>query len=326
MPKKAASLVAFFTMGAIVSILMISCGGDPYKQSVYKDQPQILTYAEYLTSNPELPKEGTDSILKVGASKGTIRKGKLIFKDSNGNKKLDPYEDWRLPARERAADLVKKMSIEEKLGLLSWNGCSGISNMTKNDNGTYYYGIQGLNNDGTIEEKVTTPTGPATTMAYAVVKDGIRYGNNQFEFEPLEEITYNNNLQGLAERTTWGIPFIISSDPSHAAWAGDELGKAKLSQWPYYLGLGALDDLATTEEFGKTVAEEFRMLGHHVLLGPQADLATEPRWARVQHTLMLCGCSGCSYLSMVKCPSGRRKSKFQWNRSGNKTLPWNRVS
>jgi beta-glucosidase len=272
-------------MVVLVSLWIVSCGGDPYKQSIYKEQPKILTYEEYLSANADLPKEGTDPILKVGSSKGIIKKGKLVFKDSNGNKKLDPYEDWRLPVRERAADLVKKMSNDEKLGLLSWNGSSGISNMTKATDGTFYYGIQGLKEDGTIEEKVSTATGPATSLAYSLVKDGIRYGNNQFEFDPLDEIKYNNNLQGLAERTTWGIPFIISSDPSHAAWAGDALGKAKLSQWPYYLGLGALDDLATTEEFGKTVAKEFRMMGHHVLLGPQADLATEPRWARIQHTL-----------------------------------------
>jgi beta-glucosidase len=286
MQKKLGAIGFFLSMIALVSLIVISCGGDPFKQSIYKEQPRIVTYEEYLAANQDLPKEGTEPILKVGTTKGIIKKGKLIFKDSNGNKKLDPYEDWRLPVRERAADLIKKMSVEEKLGLLSWNGSSGISNMTKSDDGSsYYYGIQGLNSDGTIVEKITTPTGASTSMAYSIINDGIRYGNNQFEFEPLDEIKYNNNLQGLAERSKWGIPFIISSDPSHAGWTGDELGKARLSQWPYYLGLGALDDLATTEEFGKTVAQEFRMMGHHVLLGPQADLATEPRWARIQHTI-----------------------------------------
>ena len=42
----------------------------------------------------------------------------LTFKDLNRNGKLDPYEDWRLPANVRAADLVQRMSLEELAGLM----------------------------------------------------------------------------------------------------------------------------------------------------------------------------------------------------------------
>src|SRR5437899_91092 len=40
----------------------------------------------------------------------------LRFKDHNGNGRLDPYEDWRRPASERARDLLGRMSLEEKAG------------------------------------------------------------------------------------------------------------------------------------------------------------------------------------------------------------------
>ncbi|MEO6001060.1 MAG: hypothetical protein ABIN89_29690 [Chitinophagaceae bacterium] len=36
--------------------------------------------------------------------------------DKNG--KLDKYEDWRLTNEERAKDLLSKMSLEEKIGLM----------------------------------------------------------------------------------------------------------------------------------------------------------------------------------------------------------------
>ena len=36
----------------------------------------------------------------------------------NGDGQLDPYEDWRLSAEQRAADLVSKMTLEEKAGLM----------------------------------------------------------------------------------------------------------------------------------------------------------------------------------------------------------------
>jgi beta-glucosidase len=42
----------------------------------------------------------------------------LTFKDLNRNGKLDPYEDWRLPAEVRTADLVQRMSLEELTGVM----------------------------------------------------------------------------------------------------------------------------------------------------------------------------------------------------------------
>ena len=42
----------------------------------------------------------------------------LQFKDLNRNGKLDPYEDWRLAAAERARDLVSRMTLEEMAGLM----------------------------------------------------------------------------------------------------------------------------------------------------------------------------------------------------------------
>ena len=40
------------------------------------------------------------------------------FKDLNKNGKLDQYEDWRLPADERAKDLASKMTVEQIAGLM----------------------------------------------------------------------------------------------------------------------------------------------------------------------------------------------------------------
>ncbi|MEZ8037261.1 hypothetical protein [Vibrio crassostreae] len=40
------------------------------------------------------------------------------FRDSNGNGKLEPFEDWRLSPEERAADLVSRMTLDEKAGMM----------------------------------------------------------------------------------------------------------------------------------------------------------------------------------------------------------------
>lgn len=54
-------------------------------------------------------------------SKKLIESDGLQFKDLNGNGQLDPYEDWRLSPAERAADLVSKMNLDEKVGLMLIN-------------------------------------------------------------------------------------------------------------------------------------------------------------------------------------------------------------
>jgi beta-glucosidase len=47
-----------------------------------------------------------------------------VFKDLDKNGKLDPYEDWRLPAAVRAAELLKRRTLAEKVGrmMLANNG------------------------------------------------------------------------------------------------------------------------------------------------------------------------------------------------------------
>ncbi|MEP6596644.1 MAG: hypothetical protein ABJA71_11895 [Ginsengibacter sp.] len=48
----------------------------------------------------------------------------FAFKDLNKNDKLDKYEDWRLPADDRARDLAFKMTIEQIAGLMLYSNTS----------------------------------------------------------------------------------------------------------------------------------------------------------------------------------------------------------
>ena len=62
----------------------------------------------------------TSSGIKLVFDKG------FAFKDLNRNGKLDPYEDWRLSADERAKDLASKMSIEQIAGLMLYSAHQAI--------------------------------------------------------------------------------------------------------------------------------------------------------------------------------------------------------
>ena len=55
-----------------------------------------------------------------------LKIGDLEFKDLNKNGQLDKYEDWRLSPEERSADLLSKMSVEQKAGLMLLNSVSMI--------------------------------------------------------------------------------------------------------------------------------------------------------------------------------------------------------
>src|SRR3974377_2634158 len=56
---------------------------------------------------------------KIGARATSVLKvGDLSFKDLNHNGVVDQYEDWRLPVERRVSDLVSKMTLEEKAGLM----------------------------------------------------------------------------------------------------------------------------------------------------------------------------------------------------------------
>lgn len=49
---------------------------------------------------------------------GVIQQDGLYFKDSDNDHELDAFEDWRLPAEERAADMVTKMTLTEQAGFV----------------------------------------------------------------------------------------------------------------------------------------------------------------------------------------------------------------
>ena len=56
--------------------------------------------------------------LLVAHSAPVIKQGGFSFRDLNRNGVVDPYEDWRLSPARRARDLVGRMTIEEKAGMM----------------------------------------------------------------------------------------------------------------------------------------------------------------------------------------------------------------
>lgn len=265
----------------LLLVVLAGCGGDPYETSIYSEQPEIVTFQDYLEINSDLPSEGIDPIMTVGAEKGVITKHGLEFKDSDGDGELDDYEDWRLTPEERAADLASQMTWEQKLGLLSWGNQRWTGGPSSSPSGTMWYGVKGLESNGMITED---------SAANSILNNGLRYSNLGYNLDPVEEATFLNNIQGMVERAQWGIPFFWCGEvhfeyTDEAEYDMDNPPAGKLMPWPFPLGLGAADDLSITYQYGNYIRQELRMRGRHATWGPVADLATEPRWSRVSETI-----------------------------------------
>ncbi|MGM0575793.1 MAG: glycoside hydrolase family 3 N-terminal domain-containing protein [Myxococcota bacterium] len=226
------------------------CGtpeADPCTEQVYTEQPAIEART-------------------VDSKKGVLTDDGYEFKDLSGDGELQPYEDWRLLEICRARDLVSRMSLDQKVGLMSEGSRVG-----------------GGTADGTIPDNVQERLTEGH-VRYSLIRLGQR--------TPQELAVYLNNVQALVEGEPLGIPVTITTDPAHGFGMStdDETGEQSIrppsvvSAWPYPMGLGAINDPEVTRLYGDTVRQEFQGIGFRWQLGPMADLATEPRWARVQNT------------------------------------------
>lgn len=239
-------------------------------------------------SQPLLKAEKVE-ILKIGGSS---------FKDLNKNKKLDKYEDWRLPVEVRIKDLVSQMTLEEKVGFML------ISTTRMAGDNVFGAGVQptakseitdGFNEEDLVQTNnmFTRKPLPLPNMTAAGTTKGItqfhlRHFILRANTTPATIARWSNNLQAACESTRLGIPAIVASNPrNHVttdASVGLSVGITPFSKWPGELGLAAMRDFTLTRKFAETAAKEWRAVGLRKGYMYMADLATEPRWQRVEGT------------------------------------------
>lgn len=178
-----------------------------------------------------------------------------------------PYLNARLPVSERVNDLLSRLTLAEKAGLLF--------------HGLIYPGPDGSLSDGNPAYSV-----PGTAESIQ------RMQMNHFcLLGPVDDVRsvakWYNNVQSFAiSNTRLGIPVTISTDPRNhfTENLGVSSRAGKLSQWPETLGLAAIRDVALVERFADVARQEYVALGIRVALSPQVDLSTEYRWARIRGT------------------------------------------
>ncbi|WP_426592638.1 glycoside hydrolase family 3 protein [Cellulomonas sp. McL0617] len=185
----------------------------------------------------------------------------VAYRDLNGNGVMDPYEDPRRAPEERTVDLLARLSLEEKVGLLFQTGIA-------------------VGEQGTLLEE----PGMMTMSATSDIVGGklINHFNVHHLDNARNAARWSNSLQRLAENTPHGIPVTVSTDPRHAFVenVAASFAEGPFSKWPDGLGLAALRDTGAVRDFARTARDEYRAVGIRAALHPQVDLASEPRWTR----------------------------------------------
>ena len=192
------------------------------------------------------------------------------FRDLNKNDKLDAYEDYRVNIEDRITNLIGQMSLEEKAG-------------------TMFITMAAMNSNGDLSETKSF-LNPISYIVEGnsemVLGKNMNHLNTLQSTSPEAMVVWHNNIQKLAERTRLGIPITLATDPRHGVpnAPGASIYSPFFSSWPSTLGLAATRDSNLVRAFGDIARQEYKALGFRLTLSPMADLATEPRWGRINGT------------------------------------------
>jgi beta-glucosidase len=219
----------------------------------------------------------------------------LQFKDLNKNKKLDKYEDWRLPVDARIQDLISQMTIEEKVGFMLISTTRLKGDWSFEQNAPKEEITSGFNEKDLVQsmnmfskKPLPYPMLSAAGTTKGITQNHLRHFILRANTSAKIMAEWANNLQTLCEGDRLGIPAIIASNPRNHitvdASIGLSVGATVFSKWPGELGLSAMHDLKLTREFAEIAGKEWASVGLRKAYMYMADLATEPRWQRIEGT------------------------------------------
>ena len=166
---------------------------------------------------------------------------------------LPAYKNSALPTEQRVADLLRRMTLEEKIAQL----CAAA------------------------EPKNITDTNGVFDEA----KVRLVFGNGLGEFASLtkpisEEVALRNAVQKfILENTRLGIPIIFHGEACHGVLAPEA------NSFPVPIGIACTWDEDLVERIYTTVGAEMRARGMQQALAPILDICRDPRWGRTDETL-----------------------------------------
>jgi beta-glucosidase len=168
-------------------------------------------------------------------------------------KKLLPYQNPQLPVEQRVADLVGRMTIEEKVDQLH-TALSAVNHLLDTEGNFDPEGAQKRDREN-LGIPPRKPRGPR------------------------DMAEFNNTIQRYAiEETRLGVPLITVGEALHGHMATGG------TMFPQAIGLASTWDPELVERVYAVAAAEMRARGVVHALTPVLGLGREPRWGRTEET------------------------------------------
>jgi beta-glucosidase len=163
------------------------------------------------------------------------------------------YKNPRLPIAERVSDLLKRMTLEEKVAQLQ----------------SMYAG----------RPKLTEAILDNPVKMDSLFKNGMGMMNPDFDATMEQTISRRNKLQQyLKTRTRLGIPIINIDEAHHGLLA------PQVDVFPTSIGFSCSWDTALVTKVYTAVARQANSRGTHLVLAPVIDVVRDPRWGRTGET------------------------------------------
>lgn len=178
------------------------------------------------------------------------------------------YLNPKLPTEQRVADLLSRMTVEEKVGQLlcplGWE----------------MYEITGPESVEVSQKFKDLVQQTGAGMLWATYRaDPWTRKTLDNGLTPQQAARAGNAIQKyVIENTRFGIPVFLAEEAPHGHMA---IGT---TVFPTGLGMAATWNPRLMRSVGEVIGKEVRSQGGHISYGPVLDLSRDPRWSRVEET------------------------------------------
>jgi beta-glucosidase len=162
---------------------------------------------------------------------------------------VPPYKNPKLPIEERVSDLLKRMTLEEKVDQLCGGHKYGIVDTT---------GQFKAEDSATVFRSLYNVDSPITPHDAAVLRNAAQ----RYEME----------------KSRLGIPVMFLGEGLHGFMENGS------TSFPQALGLASTWDPGLVNQVFTAVSDEMSAAGVNEALSPVLDLARDPRWGRTEET------------------------------------------
>jgi beta-glucosidase len=166
----------------------------------------------------------------------------------------EPYRDPQVPVEERARDLLRRMTLEEKCDQLTQKSAAAIE-------------MKGSQADAASLEKLFAGRSIGALC--------VHFGDD-IEGSALRLAAGQRYLR---EKTRLGIPALTVNEGLHGVLAKGA------TIYPQFLALGCTWNPALARQMGEQIGREASAAGINQLLTPMIEVVRDPRWGRVEECI-----------------------------------------